>query len=55
MSTTQKKMTVDEFLDYAATHGRCELIRGEVRTMTPASNRHGIITGRLTVEVGYFV
>jgi Uma2 family endonuclease len=40
-------MTVEEFEAYAATHGRCELIHGEVRDLTPASFDHGKITGSL--------
>lgn len=40
-------MTVEEFEVYAAKHGRCELIHGEVREMTPASYDHGDITGKL--------
>ena len=55
MSTAAQKMTADEFLDYAATHGRCELIEGEVRSMSPASIRHGIVAGRLFAELYQFV
>ena len=40
-------MTIEEFEAYAAKHGRCELIHGEVREMTPASFDHGDITGKL--------
>jgi len=48
-------MTVEEFEVYAATHGRCELIHGEVRQMTPASYDHGDITGKLHIFIGQHV
>ena len=47
MTSVSNKMTVEQFEAYAATHGRCELIHGEVRDMTPASYNHGDITGKL--------
>jgi len=55
MSTTTNRMTIDAFLDYAATHGRCELIRGEVHHMSPAGKRHGKIAGRLHGHIFQFV
>ena len=48
-------MTVEEFEVYAATHGRCELIHGEVRQMTPASYDHGAVTSRLHIMIGQHV
>ena len=42
MSITAPKMTVDEFAAYAASHGRCEPVNGEVRDMTPAGFKHGL-------------
>ncbi|MGB0768056.1 MAG: Uma2 family endonuclease [Phycisphaeraceae bacterium] len=47
MTSVSNKMTVEEFEVYAAKHGRCELIHGEVREMTPASYEHGDVTGQL--------
>lgn len=55
MSSVTNKMTVEEFEVYAAKHGRCELIHGEVRQMTPASYGHGDITGKLHVFIGQHV
>ena len=55
MTSISNKMTVQEFERYAATHGRCELIHGEVRQMTPASYGHGAITSRLHVLIGQHV
>lgn len=45
-------MTVEEFEVYAAKHGRCELIHGEVKQMTPSGSNHGKITSRLNVLIG---
>ena len=36
-------LTVDEFLTHPAARERTELVRGEIRTMTPASEPHGIV------------
>jgi Uma2 family endonuclease len=44
-------MTADEFAAYAARHGRCELIRGEVRDLSPTGEQHGDRTNRLN----YFI
>lgn len=51
MPTSTSNMTVDDFAEYAAKHGRCELIRGEVRDMSPTGSRHGIITARLHYHI----
>lgn len=48
-------MTVEQFEAYAATHGRCELIHGEVRQMTPASYDHGAVTSRLHFQIAQHV
>lgn len=55
MTSVTNKMTVEEFEVYAATHGRCELIHGEVRDMTPASYDHGDVTGKLHIFIGQHV
>ena len=51
MATTLGKISVSQFASYAASHGRCELIHGEVRDLSPTGARHGKITNRLN----YFV
>ncbi|MEM6757719.1 MAG: Uma2 family endonuclease [Planctomycetota bacterium] len=48
------RLTVDELERYAAEHGRCELIDGEVFHMSPAGTNHGDITGALHAYLGYF-
>ena len=52
MKSVTIKMTVEEFEVYAAKHGRCELIHGEVKQMTPSGSNHGKITSRLNVLIG---
>lgn len=32
-----------------------ELVRGEIRTVTPAGGRHGAINGRIALRLGHFV
>ncbi len=58
-STETKLMTADELLALP-THvngsdHRYELIRGELKTMSPTKPLHGVICGRLTVKLGSFV
>ena len=60
MSITETKlMTADELLalpNYVdGSDRRYELIRGELRTMSPTMPLHGVICGRLTVKLGVFV
>lgn len=47
MSTRTQNMTADELLRLPGDDGRHELIRGELRTMTPAGNSHGRIAMRV--------
>lgn len=54
MSTVLQLMTADELFD-SAPSGRCELIRGELRTMSPAGGNHGWIVARLSARVTEFV
>lgn len=55
MTSVSNKMTVEQFEAYAAGHGRCELIHGEVRELTPASYDHGAVTSRLHIFIGQYV
>jgi Uma2 family endonuclease len=55
MTTVSRTMTMEEFAHYATTHGRCELIRGEVRSMSPAGMRRGDITNRMNFFITAFV
>ena len=58
-STETKLLTADDLLalpNYVdGSERRYELIRGELRTMSPTKPLHGVICGRLTVKVGSFV
>jgi len=54
MSTIVEKITASELAERPQA-GRCELIRGEIRTMSPAGAEHGWIIARLTVKLGQFV
>jgi Uma2 family endonuclease len=40
-------LTADEFLAHPAARERSELVRGEIRMMTPASAPHGIVSGNV--------
>jgi Uma2 family endonuclease len=60
MSASELKlMTADELLTLPSfVNGgdrRYELIRGELRTMSPTKPLHGIVCARLTIELGKFV
>ena len=52
MATAKRKvpaedMTVDEFLAWAGSHERNQLVDGEVRALSPASTTHALIQARL--------
>jgi Uma2 family endonuclease len=47
MAPTTAPLTADEFLVHPAAQGPSELVRGEIRPMTPASGRHGIVAGNV--------
>jgi Uma2 family endonuclease len=49
-------MTAEEFRGYAAKQGgRCELFRGEVRSLSPSGGTHGKLTARLAYILGRYV
>lgn len=54
MSTISQLITADELLENHRDE-RCELVRGELRTMSPAGSDHGRFVGNLTVVVGGFI
>ena len=49
------RVTPDEFLRHAAAAGASELVRGEIRMMTPAGGAQGVIAGVLFVALSRFV
>jgi len=51
----RRYVTSDEFLTYAAAAGPSELVRGEIRVMTPASGAHGVIAGTIFAAINAFV
>lgn len=57
MSTQIKDrpVTADELLQMPSDGFRYELVRGEIRKMTPAGSEHGKVGGRLTVALGSYV
>jgi Uma2 family endonuclease len=57
MPTTNARryVTSDEFLTHAAVAGPSELVRGEIRPMTPASGAHGVIAGTIFAALNAFV
>ncbi|MCE9556808.1 MAG: Uma2 family endonuclease, partial [Planctomycetes bacterium] len=52
--STITPVTADQLLKVHA-NDRCELIAGEVRMMSPAGWKHGIIVQRLTILVGGYI
>jgi Uma2 family endonuclease len=57
MPTTNARryVTSDEFLTHPAAAGSNELVRGEIRAMTPASGAHGVIAGTIFAALNAFV
>lgn len=55
MSTVSHITTADQLLAEADRLGRCELILGELRMMSPAGNEHGKIASRLDRWIGSHV
>jgi Uma2 family endonuclease len=48
-------VTAHDFVKHPAAAGPAELVRGEVRPMTPAGGAHGVIAGRIFAAVNAFV
>lgn len=57
MSTisARQRVTSDEYLTHPAAAGASELVRGEIRMMTPAGGAHGVIAGALFAALDRFV
>lgn len=55
MSIAAKPITADELFAQGSAHGRCELVAGEIRLMTPAGFEHGVIANTLGALVRAFV
>jgi Uma2 family endonuclease len=53
--STTTLMTADELLEHHAELGRCELIDGELKKMSPAGADHGWITFNLSMLIGQHV
>ena len=55
MTTSKKLLTADELLAMPDDGMRHELVRGELLTMAPAADRHGIVADRTGRRLGNFV
>jgi Uma2 family endonuclease len=51
MTVDTKPFTADELLDLPADGWRYELVKGELRKMSPAGSRHGLIAARLIASL----
>jgi Uma2 family endonuclease len=54
-TNARRRLTSEEFLTHPAAAGPSELVRGEVRVMTPASGAHGLIAGTIFAALNAFV
>lgn len=54
-SSGARRLTAREFLTHPAASGPSELVRGDVRVMTPASGAHGVVAGTLFAALNAFV
>ena len=48
-------LSPEEFLVHPAARERSELVRGSIRVMTPASGRHGLVSGNIFVLLSVHV
>lgn len=55
MATSSQIVTADEMLRMSPGKLRCELIRGELRSMSPAGSEHGAIVMELAMRLASFV
>lgn len=54
-ANARRHVSPDEFLVHPSAAGAAELVRGDVRMMTPASAAHGIISGTIFAALNAFV
>lgn len=54
-ANVRRHVTSEEFLTHPAAAGPSELVRGEVRVMTPASGAHGLVAGTIFAALNAFV
>ena len=55
MSTTLQRMTADELFTMPEDGFRYELVRGELRKMSPAGGEHGAIIFNLSILLGQYI
>ena len=55
MGTIASFMTAEDLLKLPPDHMRHELVRGELTTMPPTSDEHGVRTLRLSIRIGVYV
>lgn len=55
MSTATQQFTANQLLKLPRGKARYELLRGELRTMSPSGSEHSVVTARLALRVGQFV
>lgn len=55
MSTTTQTMTADELLKLPRGEFRYELVKGELKTMSPAGEEHGAVIMNLAIPLGHHV
>ncbi|HZT60105.1 MAG TPA: Uma2 family endonuclease [Pyrinomonadaceae bacterium] len=55
MSTTLQTFTAEELFTMPKDGFRYELVKGELRKMSPAGSEHGAIIVRITIRLGHYV
>jgi Uma2 family endonuclease len=50
-----RRLTATEFLTHPLAAGPSELVRGDIRVMTPASGAHGVVAGTIFAALNTFV
>lgn len=55
MSATLQQMTADELFAMPEDGFRYELVKGELKKMSPAGSEHGAIIVKITIRLGHYV